>query len=145
MGLTLLSLMSKEKFNQYYNPLNLEAKPLAWLVAFLFVSAGFEEVLFRSILLGSIAFALTLGSVPALPAMALAMVTSSIIFARVHGYGPKMARLFGGLVFGYLALVHGLLMATMVHFLSNLILVLSSKIHDALKTHTASPPAPASD
>lgn len=143
VGLALLSLMSKEKFNQYYNPLNLEAKPLARLVPYLFIAAGIEEVIFRSMLLGSIAFALTLISVPALPAMALATVTSSLIFARVHGYGPKMARLFGGLVFGYLALAHGLLMATMVHFLSNLILVLFSKIHDALKKHVAAPPAPA--
>lgn len=127
VGLTFISLLNKERYHKFFSPIN-DIPPLV-LYPLLPLMAWLEELIFRLGLMGGTLWLLTgMLSTPMLPATLLASVFSSIIFARVHGYGPSMPRFIGGMLFGYVALTQGYLMASLVHTLSNAILITLSTV-----------------
>ncbi len=116
LGTSMLGILAGE-YMKPKNPFQGIPKPL--LFAMLPPMAFIEEVIFRAGLTLGGAALLSALSMPILPAILTASVGSSVIFARVHGYGAMVPRVLSGLLFGYLTLTHGLLFASAVHALHN--------------------------
>jgi hypothetical protein len=97
---------------------------LKHLIVFLPTMAYAEELFFRVVLmLGGAKLIAAHTALSAEGSMMIAALVSSVIFAAAHGYGPKLPRILSGLLYSYLLLTGGFLLAGLAHYLHNAILI----------------------
>lgn len=107
---------------------NLRMSHLLFLLPYM---AYLEELIFRVgllMVLAKLLFWLT--PLGAASAMIVSALLTSAKFAAAHGYGPKLPRFVTGLIFSYLFLTGGFMLAGLVHYLHNAILVVLSSLNE---------------
>ncbi len=129
--LAFVGLMGREAYPKGYAPLAGKITPFS--VVQLGLMAALEELIFRVGGFIGVTMLLTTMGMPGIAAMILGAAVSQAVFAAAHGYGPKLPRFLGGILFAYLLLTHGFLFAAAVHAISNWFLISSDWISGLLK------------